>query len=357
MSLIEQAASRFLPNYQSLQPISSGFSGGRVYRVKAANGDFALKQYPRGYNAERLREIHAMQVYAAKHLSIVPALLPTQPVLARGIHARPLVSLSPHETWLVQGESLFDCSTWLQGSPLHPDPSLAAGDATKQDAWYESIAAGAAAIAEYHEAVAGLGVHASPAPAISERLQRLRELQNVLPAAITAARRHACISLPNPWPAAADCLEAWVHSGLASSLQATSIWTQVQLPIQWVLRDVHREHVLFQHHQVIGLIDFDAARRDTVAVDIARWAGSFIDLGLEKTRIWSAVLSGYQAVRRISACEQQLAGAMEEISWYLRLANWVVWVALERREFPDSAITPETRLCSLLRRSGSFKVI
>ncbi len=163
--------------------------------------------------------------------------------------------------------------------------------------------------------------------------------------------------MPNPWPAAADCLEDWIHRGLATSLQTIASWTQIQLPIQWVLRDVHREHVLFQHGQVSGLIDFDAARRDTVAVDLARWAGSFIDLGLEKTRIWAAVLSGYQTVRPISACEQQLASAMEEISWYLRLANWVVWVALERRVFPNSAITPETRLCSLLRRSGSFNVI
>ncbi len=94
-----------------------------------------------------------------------------------------------------------------------------------------------------------------------------------------------------------------------------------------------------------------------MAVDLARWAGSFIDLGLEKNRIWEAVWNGYQAVRPISACEQQLAGAMEEISWYLRLANGLSGWLSKTRVFPDSAITPETRLCSLLRRSGLFKVI
>ncbi len=252
----------------------------------------------------------------------------------------------------MDGDYLYDCSRWLSGSPFRVDDQI-----VLNQVWDQPIAAGAKAIAEFHETVCWLGVQRDFAPAVHERLTRLHKLQAQLPAAIVAARRHPSNSITNPWNHAADCLEAWFYRGLATSQQCVASWSQTLLPIQWVLRDVHIEHVLFQDGQVSGIIDFDAARRDTVAVDLARWAGSFIDLGLEKNRIWEAVWSGYQAVRPISACEQQLASAMEEISWYLRLANWVVWVALERREFPDSAITPETRLCSLLRRSGSFKVI
>ncbi len=76
MSPIERVARRFLPHFESLQPIASGFSGGRVYRLHSADGDFALKQYPAGYGLPRLCEIHAMQAHASSHLSMVPTLSP-----------------------------------------------------------------------------------------------------------------------------------------------------------------------------------------------------------------------------------------------------------------------------------------
>ncbi len=344
---VEQVARRFLPQLQSLQPHASGFSGGRVYQAWTPIGCYALKQYPANCSVSRLREIHAMQLYAAGRLKIVPNLCVCH---EHREWLRPPVSHGPaSQTLLPSGEYWFDCSQWLPGSPISIDAAL--GDQDQVNEW---VAAGAAAIAELHLAIQPLGSHHAPAPAWIERQHRFLELQDQLPAAIAAARRLASERPHSPWQAAADRIEHWRTEGLQATLLALRNGTMTAVPIQWVMRDIHREHMLFQADSVSGLIDFDAARPDTVAVDLARWAGSFIDLGLEKTRIWNSVWRGYQAVRPISACEQQLASAMEETSWHLRLANWMVWVAVEQRTFPGSTTTPDERLRELLRRTHTL---
>ncbi len=116
------------------------------------------------------------------------------------------------------------------------------------------------------------------------------------------------------------------------------------MPIQYVLRDIHRDHILFTDREPTGLIDFDAVRMDTPATDLARWVGSFHvppgksgDREIEK--VWEAALAGFRDENSLKSCPQRdlnvgLARDLCFATTWISLANWLVWVLCQQRAFP-----------------------
>ena len=357
-SLAAAAVTRFLGRKPgtTLSRVSQGLSGGTVYRCSTNNGSFALKCWPAETTGQRVDEVHHVQRYAGEQLSRDNRFTFKQ--LGQSFH--PLVpklsDLGGNQYRLTLADRHFDLSTWMPGAAFREPTVLAAGDAESAIASVSglenplsitsAIKAGAAAIARFHQATVDLGSEFLPAPAVIRRLKRLEELRQELPLALANAYR-----LTGPAKVAAEHLTQHWHRMQRDSEAVLRIWELKPVTLQWVLRDVHREHVLFENDEVSGIVDFDAVRRDTVATDLARWVGSFAESGFSPELLWDAAITGYASVREISPCEQRLSGAIEQASWYIHLANWVTWIADESQNFPGGMVSAQRRVTALLRRS------
>jgi len=201
------------------------------------------------------------------------------------------------------------------------------------------IERGAAAITQFHAATAGLGSTRRIPPAITDRLRRLQELESVIPAVAQRARsQRAATPLDETLQQAADLVgRRWstVRPWLTRLLRP---YADRPTDLQYVLRDVHRQHVLFDSGQVTGLIDFDAVRIDTPAADLARWLGSFVNAD----RGWADLATAVADASRQSPSshsgfpneQMEMAGAIAAATPWISLGNWLVWLVQENREFP-----------------------
>jgi len=350
-SLAAVAITRFLGRHPGagLSQVSQGLSGGTVYRCSTDGGSFALKCWPAETTAQRVDEVHRVQRFASEQLSQTDG----SAIKGLGQSLNTLVpelrDLGKNRYRLTLADRHFELATWMPGTAFGEPTTLASDPAEfaiVSVGVTSAIMAGAAAIARFHQATLGLGSEFSPAPAIIRRLQRLEELQRELPLAL--ANSHVLIG---PAKLAAEYLTRHWHRLHRDSESLLRIWELKPVPLQWVLRDVHREHVLFENDKVSGIVDFDAVRRDTVATDLARWVGSFAESGAPPEVLWDAAIAGYASIREISPCEQRLSGAIEQASWYIHLANWVTWIADESQNVPGGMVAAQSRVTSLLRRS------
>ena len=258
----------------------------------------------------------------------------------------------PSATFVRVSDDLWELAEWMHGAPLGRDASL------------QQISIGAAAIARFHQAVKTLANQWAPPPAVINRLSRLSELDDLLPQALAAQTgpgvsvplretiAEACSLLYGTWPQIRDRINKALKPRL----------NQI-LPTQYVLRDVHREHVLFdedlrEHGSVSGLIDFDAVRVDTPLTDLSRWGGSFTVDRSDSDAVWEAVMAGYWAICQLEQPVERgrtvaLIRDLHFSSIWISLANWAVWIRLQSRNFPAGDHAVRTRideLCRLARR-------
>ncbi len=355
------AATRFFAGQPfTIKPVAPGLSGAAVFRCQCATGEFALKRWPTAMSGDRIDQIHAVQRFARTSLELVPDVFAWDDVFA----------CDDRQYRLTLGNHHFDCTTWMPGqcvapavygSPgvgravpgfnidlpgtARPTPGFDNGLSGKTR--LELIASGAAAIARFHLATQGLGSTNGIAPAVIRRLQRLAELVESLPIALPIAQRQS-----GDVRAAGDYLAAHWQRLQHESRAILVPWSSTPVSLQWVLRDVHREHILFTDGDVSGLVDFDALKQDTVACDLARWVGSFADQLASHDSLWDVACAGYGRIRPISHCEQRLASAIEKVSWYIHLANWVIWTAGKPQDIPGGMETAERRIAGLLHRSN-----
>jgi len=249
---------------------------------------------------------------------------------------------------------------WMPGRPL------------KKEASPQAIGRGAEAIAAFHRAVRSIAAHTAPPPAVEARLRRLEHLKQLilrLPPSLDrlppslfrgqdtkvldsdhlakrsellAFSQRACSLLRLKWNE--------VEPRITRSLQQ---YSQVPMLNQWVLRDVHRENVLFVDQQPSGLIDFDAVRLDVPATDLARWTGGFLAGRADVEAIWQATLAEFD-----SPSTEFKRGFVESLvvaSSWIGLANWLVWIFIEQRRFEvgPTAITQRLRELIATATGGS----
>lgn len=339
-------ARMFLPTASAvtLQRVGGGLSGAAVFACLADGESFALKRWPAGTSAGRVDEVHEVLQQSRRTFPLVPELV-----------------RSPLGTTRLGWESYhYELTHWLPGEPYGTE-GMERGDAQPQPVVVPAgnphdvlaaVEAGAEAIADFHESVRRFGSGCAPAPAVLRRLGRIEQLRAELPLAL--ARQQV---LTGPLRAAADWLRCEGERRLARSRQMLSQHACELVQTQVVLRDIHREHVLFCDRRVSGLVDFDALGRDTVATDLARWLSGFIEPGGDPSAIYRAAEAGYTRVLPLSACEQWLVRVIGEVSDVISLANWVVWMALEQRDFSAAEDLVHRRVTELLRRMLADTVI
>jgi homoserine kinase type II len=182
---------------------------------------------------------------------------------------------------------------------------------------------------------------------VTHRLARLRELKNgdieTLTHAITDktwpklapfARRFAA-ELPRVVPLALACLAPLVD---------------VPLPLQPCIRDIWHDHVLFDGDTVTGLVDFGAVQIDTPATDVARLLGSLV--GDDSTG-WREGLTAYSTTRLLSDQESLAVFALDVAGTILAGCNWIRWIYVDGRQFPNEEQT-KSRFSQFLKRIRSI---
>ncbi len=320
----------------SARPIPPGMSGASVFQCQLASGDLlALKCWPDGTGLARIKEVHQV-MQRSKNSGC--ELVPTIHAVARGTEGRP-------ETVFSHQQNHWDLTQWMPGEP-------ASGMVVSAQPQLDQVRRGAAVIARFQASVCSLGVQHQPPPAVLARLKRLCELESLVPQALDLA---AQLTSPRELPpelqgaelqgAVHDAcrLVQWkwneVRSRIARSL---SQYANQNVQIQYVLRDIHREHILFTDHEPTGLIDFDAVRMDTSATDLARWVGSFSvaagkssDLEIEK--VWDAALAGFYDQNSLISGQTEFNVAMARdlcfATTWISLGNWLVWLLCQQRAF------------------------
>jgi homoserine kinase type II len=107
---------------------------------------------------------------------------------------------------------------------------------------------------------------------------------------------------------------------------------ELRVPLQPCIRDIWSAHVLFENDRVTGIVDFGAMRVESVAADVARLLGS---LAGDDPAQWQVGLAAYEQVRKLSDDESRLVLAFDRSTVLLGGLQWLEWIFLEGREFPE----------------------
>ena len=298
---------------RDLVRIDGGFSGASVWRFECASQRWAVRCWPTGYRADRLAWIQSI-------LLSLPATLAVP---------KPLLSSSGQS--FVSHDGLFwTVETWLLGvADFWTNPTN------------QRLQAAMRMLAEFHRATNRWSQGPHAIPAIQERIDALHKHSKSL-----ASYEEAMIGQPHDFESLLRKLLAAARDELPQSqaaLEQVASSTSVLIPC---IRDVWHDHVLFTADQVTGLIDFGAMRMDSVAVDIARLAGS---LAGDDRRMRALAVSAYAAVNPLTQTDLSLVNVIDASSPVIAGLNWVRWLCVEKRTFPDTTKVLE-RMQKILER-------
>ncbi|MGE0609332.1 MAG: phosphotransferase [Pirellulales bacterium] len=312
-----------------VEPLESagGFSGARLWRLQTGRGPLCLRRWPREHpTRERLEFMQAVLWH----------------VWQEGFRLVPVpVETNRHRGYVLHAGHFWELTPWMPGAAdylAQPDP--------------RKLKAALMALAQFHRASASFPLP-DPGPRVSPGIQERRQLADELTnggldqiAAAVAGR--PVVELENAachWLALASRSLELIRPSLAAA-------ERVRVLTQPCLRDIWSDHVLFIGERVTGLIDFGAMRAETVAADIARLLGS---LARDDLADWRLGLAAYEAVRPLSDNERQLIAAFDRGNVVLAAANWLRWIYLEHRCFPD-LLAIRRRIEDSVRRMAALKV-
>lgn len=237
---------------------------------------------------------------------------------------------------------LWELAPWLPGSADY-----------EQSPRVEKLRSAMRALAEFHLAVADfpasppLASSRGPAPAVTHRLARLRELKNggieTLAHALTDKTWPDLVPLAREFAAELPRVVPLAIARLAPLADAP-------LPLQPCIRDIWRDHVLFDGVTVTGLVDFGAIQIDTPATDVARLLGSLVG---DDANGWREGLAAYSAVRPLSDQESLAVFALDVAGTILAGCNWIRWIYVDGRQFPNEEQTI-SRFAQFLKRIRSI---
>jgi len=317
--------------------LQGGFSGAIVWRVSTPKQDLCLRRWPQVHpTIDGLSAIHGLlQHITEAGYRLAPA---------------PLLTLAG-TTFFLNEDHLWELAPWMPGeASFHGQPS------------YEKLASAMAALADFHQAAAtyqfaGNGPRKAPSPGLMQRLGILRGLQQGELEQLWKETRSAEAS--DLRELAFELLEG-INRSLADVTGQLEAIATVPLPLQWCLRDVRHDHLLFTGEQVTGLIDFGAAAVDSVACDLARLIGSMVN---DRADDWQKALGAYHQRRPLSIDERRALAGFDAGGTICSATNWVRWLFVEGRSFPqihalhDQLVWLRDRLASLSSRSGASSLL
>ncbi len=310
--------------------VAAGMSGAMVFRCRLASGEFrALRCWPEETALSRVLEITRVAIRARENgCDLVP-----RPYSCTG-NPGAAGSVEVHRG------RIWQLSEWMPGEPLRVDCDL------------RSIERGGAAICRFHSSISAFhdggcsdGNTLKSVPAIQDRLDRVQWLTPRL-FRILERFEAGVADLPSPLDAAlheARQLVSWKWNEVAARItRSLSKDAQRHWSGQYVIRDIHRENALFEAGEASGLVDLDAVRIDTPWIDLARWAGSFLGNCHENQAVWDAATAGFCGKHTLNNSPEmefgpELAANLCYATTWIALANWLVWIVGDRRQFGASS--------------------
>ncbi len=298
-----------------IELLPTGWSGGQVFRVVTPWREAALRQWPQAMPSQRANLVHLAQSTAFNRgLLVVPELIRT-----------------PEGASLIQeGGFNWDLSDWRRGEPApasSPHPEHGRQAARLWHRWYE-VGRDHHVLHAFGEILPSELFHAishrypSPSSGIARRLHLYRQR--------TPIREVEFLSIS----------EQLLSERTTRLLNKAENWfvelaryERHPLQIELCLRDVHREHILFENERVSGLIDFGSIGWDTPAIDISRYLSSFdafpSDWLAREDDCWQAMVDPTLSVKEWNRLILLLAvtGAM------VSAIQWENWLVRERRRF------------------------
>ncbi len=300
-----------------IEPVAGGLSGAKVWRVVLPTGSLCLRRWPSHCSlGERLREIHLLMEHVWRAgLELIP--LPREN--------------SRHETFIEFEGHVWELTSWIHGEASY----LSEPNEVKRRSANASLA-------RFHRAAAGFRhIDPRPAPGLLERAALLTELQAGGLDRISdrlGSEPESTIKL------LAHSVLSELRRSLVPVLERVRRICEVPMNLQWCLGDIHQGNLLFIGDNVTGIVDFGAAKVDSVAVDIARLAGSLA--GADRD-IWTTCLQVYDEVCPLSPGEMAAIAVYDSAGLLATSANWLRWHFVENRVFADRP-TVQLRLEELL---------
>jgi homoserine kinase type II len=309
-AILGEYPAEFRPRRVESLGMAGGMSGAEFWRIDAPAGTLALRRWPHEHpTPERLRFIHGVLDHAA----------------ARGVTfvAAP-IRTTRGESFIDRGGELWELARWMPGAADYErSPS------------HEKLLAAIKSLALFHQATSDFPIAATlrvaRAPAIGRHLTRLTELLSGGVQSLSQAISN--YTWPELVPLARRFLERLPHH-LPRAIRRLEPFENVSFNLQPVLRDIWHDHVLFTGNDVTGIIDYGAVDIDTPVTDIARLLGSLAGDDESGFRVG---LAAYVEVRPLAGYEQHAVAALDASGTILAGCNWLRWIYVERREFPNRA--------------------
>ncbi|TWT67739.1 homoserine kinase [Posidoniimonas polymericola] len=300
-----------------------GLSGARFWRVTLGGQPRLLRKWPAHVSAAWLSELHAL----LRHVNAV------------GIQEAPApLADASGSTVVAHAGHSWELNDWLPGSPIEEVLPNATAQAARP-----GIAAGAAALARFHEACVAYpnrpGSLGSP-NAVRKRQQALQELAAGPPTAPPPDGEH----LVTQHDSAA--ILARLQSLGPRMLRQVAAVSDQPTRLQMIHGDARREHLLLSNGRVTGLIDFGAVTYDTPLVDLARWLGETCS---ECPAAWADGLAAYHALRPLTDLERRLTPLLAVSGTLIAASNWLRWSAEPSMNLGSRA-APQARIQQLARR-------
>ena len=298
------------------QPITTGLSGNGVWRVACRSGVYCLRAFPiRRTSVSRLQQALAWQDRAAQHLDYVPRTIPTRTgnkfVRDRGCY------------WVLE--------TWQSGQPLAPDAD--------ENVFSRAIEA----VARLHLLWRREWCTKGCSSAVGHRLHKLGQVPSII-------RR-----LPEHSPCP-DLLAQPLYSQLIHMVR--DHWTRAhkalaalahrRVTMQPIHGDLWRAHVLLGPSRVTGIVDLAACRLDCPVFDLARLVAS--TYATAEPHRWGPFVQAYRSRLPLTPAEEEL---MQVLAWtgdVVAATNWLLWLAIEKRDFGSSTHVVRERVAWLVQR-------
>ena len=304
--LFDRYAGVFRPS--TIAPVGgSGLSGAEIFRVAAPLGMFALRCWPAEHpSADQLRTVHRVLARARTNgCGFVPV---------------PVEALSG-DTIVEFADRLWQLEPWMPGSPdLSPAPAT------------ERLEAAFSALAAFHSAVAGNALHDRSYGRSSGLFERIRVLEGCLGGDVHRVSAAFNNEYLGDWDDRVRAYFRLFKRGAPAVYDLLQLAAAREVRLQPVIRDVHREHVLFTEDEVTGLVDFGAMSVDHPAVDLARLLGSYEVDEPERRRDLVHVYNS-----SFGDDEHLLIDAFDRSGALLSPFRWLWWLFVEHRTFRDEA--------------------
>ncbi|WP_246120210.1 phosphotransferase [Blastopirellula retiformator] len=225
----------------------------------------------------------------------------------------------------------WELAEWMPGEP--PDPGAISPP---------QLDAVVAALAAIHNATRSTAT-LDTSPGLGQRLEMLTRWQATDFAQIE--RQIEQVGWPEFAARARETLALFPH--LASPIRdELSAAAKAPLPLQECLRDIHSDHIFLTGAFVTGVIDFGAVRRESCAGDLARLCGSLFEN--DRTG-WDDFLTRYERHRPLLPAERRAIATFDRSAALLTGLQWIEWIAVEKRSFPQPEVVLN-RLDISLRR-------